>query len=76
MFFCSIKFSSHQHSERVWFSPVGIGYFDNVNSKNWTMKSFSSILRENGHLDVSMLFDEYYIKGIKYIYLLYTLIYI
>ena len=46
--------ASHSHSKNVYFFKVGLGGKDEVNRKNWQLKTFSTILEENGHSDVSV----------------------
>ena len=45
----SIGKGTHKHSEKVWFYNVGIAGEDYVNSRNWDLRTLSSIVKMLNH---------------------------
>ena len=44
---------SHNRSKNVYFYQIGLGDKDEVNDRKWRMKTFSTMLKENGHNKVN-----------------------
>ena len=44
---------SHNRTKNVGFYKIGLGGKDEVNKRKWQLKTFSTILKENGHTNVN-----------------------
>ena len=45
----SMGIGTHKHSEKVWFYNVGISKTDYINSRNWDLRTLSSIVEMLNH---------------------------
>ena len=50
----SMHVGDHAHSDKVYFYQTGLFGRNYINEKGWKMKTFSKIISELGHTDVSM----------------------
>jgi len=59
----SMRKSNHTHSEKVKFFNLGIGGSNHINKKQWTMRTFSSLLKDQGHEEDIIDFLKFDIEG-------------
>ena len=57
MCYFSMKKPTGKVSEKIWFYQWGLGGKNEVNSKNWQIKTLDAIRKELGHTDVSILYN-------------------
>jgi len=55
--------SNHTHSEKVKFFNLGLGGSNHINKRKWTMRTFSSLLKDQGHEEDIIDFLKFDIEG-------------
>jgi len=59
----SMGVTNHTHSEKVKFFNLGLGGSNHINKRKWTMRTFSSLLKDQGHEEDIIDFLKFDIEG-------------
>jgi len=59
----SMGVTNHTHSEKVKFFNLGLGGSNNINKEKWTMRTFSSLRKDQGHEEDIIDFLKFDIEG-------------